>query len=196
MTTEIRVQAQRRDRWVSWIVIAVFVIALAGGWVVKVVAEGRTQEYNQGGFQVRYPDGWVKADVEPPVVLRVVDKLAAPFPSSLILESRPMPQAEKPAAGVQQDLAMERGRNWYAFRVLEKEEAVTIAGRTAMHTTFAYVETNPNPFLETVPVVMLGEDYIFSGQDRVYVVTLTAAEGNYEQVKGALQSFMSSLQVP
>jgi hypothetical protein len=196
MITEIREQAQRRDRWVSWLVIGVLIAALLLGWAVKAAAEGRTVLYQAGGLQVRYPAGWVRAEVQPPVLLRVEDRWAAPFRTTLMLQRRPLPPVgEKPVGTVQQTLALERGRKWTAYRVLGMEENVSIAGRTGMRVTFAYVETNPNPFLETVPVVMSGEDFLFPVGDQVYIVTLTAAEANHARAQRALRAFLRSLEI-
>jgi hypothetical protein len=193
MVAEIRSRAQRRDRWVSWIVIGVVVVALFLGWLVKVAAEGRTVAYNAGGLQVRYPAGWVRVNVEAPILLRVENRLATPFRTTLMLQQLPMPQGGKPLAAVQQSLALERGRAWIAYRVLRVEEPATVEGHTGMRVAFAYVEANPNPFLETVPVVMHGEDFLLPAGDKVYVATLTAAEENFAQAQRYLRSLVRSL---
>jgi len=196
MTTEIRTRAQRRDRWVSWIVIAIFVIALACGWLVKTLAESRTVQFEMDGLRAHYPADWVRTDAEEPYLLRVEDPLAYPFRTALTLQRRPFQGA---LGTVKSTLALERARNWgecTAYRVLETEESVSIYGRTAMHVTFAYVETNVKPGFETEPVVMVGEDYIFYAENQVYIVTITAAEENSDRAHDVLQGLMSSLQVP
>ena len=196
MATEIRERVHRRDRWVSWIIISVFVVALILGWVVKTTAEGRTVVCEAAGVHTCYPAGWVRADVQPPVLLQVENLWAASFRTTLRLERWPVPpNAEKPLNVVQSTVALERGRNWTAYRMLLMEEGVSINGRTGMRIAFAYVETNPNPFLETVPVVMRGEDYLFPVGNQVYIATLTAAEANHAQAQKALLAFVRSLQM-
>lgn len=190
-----RARAQRRDRWVSWIVLGILVIALILGWVVKTLAESRTITYNDGAIRIQYPDGWFKAQASAPALLQVEDKWARPFRTTLRLEKRPLsPDAPKPLALLQQTLTLERARNLTAYRVLETEESVPIGSYTALHVTFAYVETNPDPFMETVPVVMHGEDYIIPDGNQAYVFTLTAAEANYAQAQRSLQNFVRSFQ--
>jgi hypothetical protein len=149
--------------------------------------------YNAGGLQVRYPAGWVRVNVEAPILLRVENRLATPFRTTLMLQQLPMPQGGKPLAAVQQSLALERGRAWIAYRVLRVEEPATVEGHTGMRVAFAYVEANPNPFLETVPVVMHGEDFLLPAGDKVYVATLTAAEENFAQAQRYLRSLVRSL---
>jgi hypothetical protein len=194
MVADTRAKTQRRDRWVSWFVIALFVIALLLGWIVKAVAENRYVSYSDGTIQVRYPEGWIKLQAESPVLLQVADKPTG-VRTSLTIEQRPLPpDASRPLALVQQTLTLERGSNWMAYRVLETEEGVTIGKWTATHTSFSFVETNPNPFMETVPVVMRGEDYLVPNGDQVLVFTLAAPESNYAQAQRYLNDFVRSFQ--
>jgi hypothetical protein len=192
MVAEIRAQAQQHDRLVSWIVVALFIAALLAGWGVKAAAEGRTVAVEAGGLQFRYPAGWVKAGAEPPVLFQAEEWLA-PARTAIVVQRRPMPAVQNPLRAVQQTLSLERARLWTAYRTLETDEAAIVARRTAMRVTFAYVETNPNPYLQTVPVVMHGEDYLIPMGSDVYIVTLTAAEANYARAQKALQSVVRSL---
>ncbi len=193
MWEQMRLRSQRRDRWVSWAVVGLVVVALLLGWLVKVAAEGRTIAYKAEGLSLRYPSGWVRANVEAPTLLRVEDRTATPFRTTLMLQRLPMPQGNRPVAAVQQGLALERGRTWIAYRVLSVEEPATVEGRTGMRVTFAYVEPNHNPFLETVPVVMEGEDFLLPAGDQVYVATVTAAEENFARALRHLRTLVQSL---
>jgi hypothetical protein len=183
----------RRDRWVNWLVVAVFLVALVIGWGVKSAAESRAVRCEAGNMVLSCPAGWVRAKVEPPVILRVEERVA-PFRSAISLEERPLPKdMPKPLLAVQQALTLERA-GWVAYRILSVEEAMPVGKRTAMRVTFAYVETNPNPFLETLPVVMHGEDYILpAGEDKVQVATFVAAQENYPLVAARFAAFLRSL---
>lgn len=196
MTTQVLKKARRRDRWVSWFVLGIFVIALILGWVVKTAAEGRTVTYEVEGVRVEYPQGWQRASVQSPYLLVARDQLATPSATTLMLQRRALPEnVTNPIQSVHQNLTLERGRNWQAYRVLDVEQDAAFYGRTGQHVTFAYVEANPNnPFLEQVPVVMYGEDYIFASGDQVYIATLTAAEENYDRAQKDLRAFMRALQ--
>jgi len=195
MVAEIRARGQRHDRWISWVIIVLVVVALVLGWVVKSAAENRTTLFDAGGISLRYPAGWVRStDVQLPILLQVSDNLVQPFRTTLTLQRRPLPpDATSPLAAIQQNLALERARAWTAYRVLQTEEPASVEGRTGMHVTFAYVEANRNPFLETMPVVMHGEDYLFAVGGDGYVVTVTAAEPNYAQAQKALHALVRYL---
>ncbi len=190
MTSQMQ-QAQRRDRWVSWLVVGVFVLALILGWVVKTAAEGRTEAFTADGLSGRFPAAWYRPQVQDPVIFEARDRLADPYPTALMVERRPADTL--PA--IQQALALERGRNWNAYRTLQIVESATVGGRTGMQVTFAYVETNPNPFMKTAPVVLMGTDLIFPAADgnSVYVVTLTAAEENFDSALKVWPAFIASL---
>lgn len=194
MVADTRAKVQRRDRWVSWIVIALFVAALLLGWVIKAVAENRYVSYSDGTIQVRYPEGWIKLQTESPVIFQAADKPSGAR-TALTIEKRPLPtSAARPLSLVRQTLTMERGSSWMAYRVLETEEEVAIAGWTATHVSFAYVETNPDPFKETVPVVMRGADYLVRDGDHVLVFTVAAPESDYAQAQQYLEDFVRSFQ--
>lgn len=194
---KVRERGQRRDRWVGWFVVGVFIVALILGWVVKSAAEGRAVDYAAEGVRVSYPEGWLRGKVESPVLLQVQDQQALPAPTSLMLQRQPLAAGMGTGlAAVQQALALERGREWLAYQTLETKEQVSVAGHEATRVTFAYVETNPNPFLVTKPVVMMGEEYIFEAKDgsNAYVFTLTAAEENFENAQNLLLNFVRSFQ--
>jgi hypothetical protein len=194
MVADTRTKVQRRDRWVSWIVIVVFVVALILGWVVKTVAENRYVDYSDGTIQVRYPEGWILLEVESPVIFQAADKPTG-VRTALIIEQRPLAtSAARPLSVLLQTLTLERGSSWMAYRVLETQEGVTIAGWTATHVAFSYVETNPNPFMETVPVVMRGADYMIPDGEQVLIFTVVAPESEYDQAQRYLEDFVRSFQ--
>jgi hypothetical protein len=196
MAVEVRVQAQRRDRWVSWIVVVVFAASLILGWFVRMAAEGRAVTYEVEGLRMQYPADWVRANVHSPVLVQVEDRWAVPYRTTLTLERRPVPpDVERVLPTIQSTIDLARGRSWTAYRVLAKEMDIPVRGTTGMRVRFAYVETNPNLFLDTVPVVMYGEDYIFPGKDEVYVATLTAAEDNFARAQKVLSLLLRSLQI-
>lgn len=190
MNSEITVGVQRRDRWSSWVVVAVTVVALLLGWAVKAAAEGRTSIYETDGMRIAYPAGWVRASAGTPVLLQV-EKLVGPARTTLALQRRPVTaDAANPLNAVHQALTLERGRTWTAYRVLSVDPSGAVPGRDALEVTFAYVESNPNPFLKAAPVVMLGQEYLFSVDQAVQVVTLTAAQENFEGALKDLRSFL------
>ena len=192
MYAQMSLSEQRRERLASWIVVGVFVLALLLGLAVKTAAEGRTVVHEAEGLRLRYPAGWVKVSTDAPVLLQV-EKLASPFRTALTLQRRPIPpEAEKPLSAVQQALTLERARAWTAYRVLSVDDSATVDKRPALHVVFAYVESNPNPFLQTAPVVMLGEDYLFAVGEQVQIVTVTAAEANYSRAQRDFQAFLRS----
>jgi hypothetical protein len=192
MSDDLRAQVKRHDRWVNLTVIGIVAAALLLGWRVKVAAENRSVEVQVEAIKLRYPEGWVRAEVEPPVLLQVQDRMAKGFATALSVQRRALPlDLPKPLAAVHQTLTLERARLWNGYRQLG-EEPVTVDGRAGTHVTFAYVETNPNPFLQTLPVVMRGEDYLFQQDTQAYIFTLTAAEANYARAHQALLALARS----
>ncbi len=196
MNREVQERAQRRDRWVDVVVVGVFAVALALGWGLKTSAEARAVSFAGDAITAQYPAGWVQAKTELPVVFQVEDRLATPFRTTIAVQRLPLPaDGVNALATVHSTMVLDRGTQWTAFRVLNTSAEAVVGGRSGMLATFAYVENNPNPFLETLPVVMEGEDFLFAVGDQAYVVTLTAAEANFDRMKGALERFVQALQV-
>ncbi len=192
MQTETSTRAHRADRWSSWAAVLVTIVALVLGWVLKASAEARTTVVDVDGLRITYPAGWVRASSEAPVLLQV-EKLVSPARTTLTLQRRPVTaDAASPLNAVHQALTLERGRTWTAYRVLSVEPSSAVPGRDALQVTFAFVETNPNPFLKAAPVVMLGQEYLFAVDQSVQVVTVTAAERNYDRATRDLRSFLRS----
>jgi hypothetical protein len=192
MTEEMIERGRRRDRLINWILVGLLVVALLGGWALKASAEGRTTAFIRDTLQVRYPTGWLQAKTQLPVLFQAEDRGASPVATTLAVERQPLAVGmENPLAVVQQNMAFDRaGLN--SYRVLEVQTDFAIGGRTGMHVTFAYVDNNPNPFLQTLPVVIQGEDYLFLEGDFAYVFTLTAAQENYAQVRHLLDDLVRS----
>jgi hypothetical protein len=193
MSEQMRAHIQRHDRWFSLLVIAVVAVALLLGWRVKAAAESRATLYEAEGLKLRYPAGWVRAEAKSPVLLQVEDRMSNEFPTGLTVQKRPVPASlAKPLAAVQQTLALERAQQWNAYRELDMEEGVTVGGHSGLHVTFAYVESRANPFLQSLPVVVRGEDYYFDQNGQAYIFTLTASEANYGQAHQALLALIRS----
>jgi len=196
MKRDVQERAQRRDRWVDVAVAGVFVVALALGWGLKTSAEARSVAFQGADVTARYPAGWVRAEAKAPTVLQVEDRLAIPFRTTVSVQRRPLPPDDPNAlAAVHNNLVLERGTTLTAYRVLNTNDEVIMGGRSGMKVTFAYVEKNPNPFLETLPVVMVGEDFLFAAGNQAYVITLTAAEANFDRLESTLGKFVQSLKV-
>jgi hypothetical protein len=190
MTSHSVAAVRRRDRWASWAVVGVVALALLLGWGVKALAENRTVVFQSEQFRIPYPAGWVRVNADAPIILQV-EKLASPARTTLTLQRRPAPpDATNPLGAVQQALTLERGRTWTAYRVLNVEQSDAVPGRDALRVTFAYVANNPNPFMAAPPVVMLGQEYLFPVEADVQIVTMTAAEANYERATRDLQTFL------
>ncbi len=191
--TQVRDRARRRDRWVAWIVIGVFLLALVIGAVLKTLAESRSVEYRGDGFRLNYPAGWMrKTGLQPPYLFQAEDLGATPTRTTIALQRRPLPQHD-PLGVVQRALTIERRSGaWVGYRELSLEKGVRIEGWEGLYVTFAYVEMEPDPFRLSLPVVMHGADYLFVGKTGVYVLTLTAAEENYARAQGLFLALVRS----
>ena len=186
----------RRDRLATWLVLALVIVALLVGWALRVSAETRTISTRVDDLQLRYPEGWVKADVDGAMLFEARDPWATPAHSLITLERRPVASGVENAMGLlAQTLSIQRGQEWTAYRVLETDASADVKGGQGTVVRFAYIDASPNPFYDVAPVLMYGEDRLFQVGDNVYIVTAAAAEDNWPKVRRALDALVDSLTI-
>jgi hypothetical protein len=176
----------RVEGWSSvWAVVAVTVLALLAGWVVRGAVENRSRLVEEGGVTAAVPAGWM--------VQEGFDELR------LVTWNAPVPEERYsvsvlPDAGAPIDAAAERNRQRAqllgTYRLLE-EMPVAIDGRESYRVSFAYVPTG-RPGL---PTVVEGVDYYFQQDGAVTVMSLEAPEDRFARVLPRFLRFLASVEV-
>ena len=89
-------------------------------------------------------------------------------------------------------LTLQRSSDLAAFRVLSVED-VSIGATTLTRLNFAFVDADPNPFIQRLPVVVKGMDILIRDGDRIIVVTFMAEESTFDQNQIDFDRFLQSL---
>ena len=120
----------RRDRWADWAVIALVVVALLLGLLLREMVLFRTAPFTlaDAGISVRCPAAWVRETGEDPL-LRVRDPLGGEFDTVLELRSRPL-SIEAESTLVLDALALERAGQVAAYQTLSTDQ-VLVGGEAA-----------------------------------------------------------------
>lgn len=188
--------AHRRDRWADWAVVALVVVALAGGLLLRDFVLSRTSPFSlpDAAITGRYPAQWVRETGEDPL-LRVRDPLGGSFDAALELRTRSLTPdgggSVEPAL-ILDTLALERAGRVVAYETLETDR-VAVAGGNALRRTFTYVHVNRNPYVNIVPVVVRGIDIALQDGERLIIVTLLAEAGEIKVQERRLVAFVESL---
>jgi hypothetical protein len=179
----------RNDRYASLLMVLVTVGALALGLLLRQSELNSTFPFvdRTAGIQTRYPAGWL-LDAEGDYVMRVRDPSARPFKTTYQVQVVPAsPQTS--VRNVLDNLTLQRSSELAAYQVLSVQEVPGEVTRM----DFAFVDTDPNPFLQRLPVVVLGTDLVVLDGNRAIVVTFMSAEDIYDRELPRFQRFFLAL---
>jgi hypothetical protein len=179
----------RNDRYGSALAVIVTAGALVLGMLLRQSQLSSTIPFvdRTAGIQTRYPAEWL-LDTEGDYVMRVSDPAARPFKTAYQIQVVPSsPQTS--VRNVLDNLTLQRSSELAAYRVLSVQEVSEQVTRM----DFAFVDTDPNPFLERLPVVVLGTDLVVLEGDRAIVITLLASENTYARELPRFERFFAAL---
>jgi hypothetical protein len=178
----------RNDRFSAILVMAVVVALLMLGLALRGSALLRTRPYidRATGIEVHYPADWF-LDTHGDYMMRVRDPAARPFRTEYTIRIAPA-SGQTSVRNVLDALTLQRSNTLSAYRVLSVDEE---EGSTRM--TFAYVEADPNPFVQQLSVVVRGMDRVILDGNRAIVVTFAAEADHFEDELPGFERFFDSL---
>ncbi len=187
----------RRDRFADWAVLLLVLISLLLGLAVRAVVLAQSTQYAAAtGVTVRYPEGWLRKDVEG-TVLHVRNPEAGGFPTTFEVRSFPISAGGSPTATlttVLTNVSLTRAQRATAYRVLEIAQGDDVRGMPTMQQTFGYVAENYDPFAQRLPVVVEGLDVAIARGEQAVVFTLLAEEDAFERAQTGFWRFVRSAQ--
>ena len=183
----------RRDRWADWLVVGVVIVALLVGWAVKAWTVSGTESFldPETGLALNYPAGWLMGSAED-YVFRARDPQSGPFKITYQVTAGKLDPA-RPVSLVDavNATSVSRARKLTAFRLLDIE-TVGEEGQSpsAIWSSYVYVEKKPDPFRESLPVVVLGLDYTAVKGEYLYTFTLLASEADLNEAEKNFKAFI------
>jgi len=190
-----------RDRWSNLLAVGLAAIALLAGLLVRDSAMNRTQAYTDpSGVTFAYPAGWrVNASEAEAGVLRIREHAPSGYPTTFELRWMPVDPAAGDAdalATAANTLALNRGRDYAAFQLFDILAGQTVKGLPGATASCVFVDAGGNAFQEQLPSVVLCEDRLARQDDRVYIFSLLATEGNRADDLPAFRAFVESAKLP
>ncbi|UCC62108.1 MAG: hypothetical protein JSV36_15170 [Anaerolineae bacterium] len=190
MTKAVR---SRRDRWADWLVIGVVAVALSLGWGIKAWTEGGTERFTspETGLTLHYPTGWLMSRTDG-YLLKVRDPHSGLFKTTYaVMADRLDPARPMSLVDAVNATSVSRARKLAAFRLLDIE-TVGEEGKPpdAVWSRYVYVDEKPDPFRESLPVVVLGLDYTAVEGEHLYTYTLLAGEADFEEAEKGFRAFI------
>lgn len=182
----------RNDRFAEVLVAILAVAALILGLSLRQQNMSQTWRYEnrEVGIEALYPAGWL-VDEGGDYVVRIRDPYARPFKTQYQIRIVPA-GGQTSIRNVLDSLTLQRSTDLAAYRVFSVDE-VPVGGAMLTQMNFAFVDADPNPFIQRLPVVVRGMDVVIRDGDRAIVVTYMAADDAFEENRVAFEHFLASL---
>jgi hypothetical protein len=186
--------SQARQRWSNLFTIGYAVMALFLALQLKAATANATVVYSDPvvGLTVQYPQSWL-LDTSGDAVLRVTDESAEGYKTSIEVRALPLGVglAER---NLVDNLILSRSQSLASFDVLERS-SITLgeSERPATSLVFTYVNSENNPFLESLPTVVEGVDVITTQGGQALIVTFLSDARTYEDNLAIFRRFLDDL---
>ncbi|HVO41197.1 MAG TPA: hypothetical protein VMT34_01180 [Aggregatilineales bacterium] len=186
-----------RQRWATYLTLMTALLGLLLGVLLRARVINATDFYqnSQNGISARYPASWLltQADLGEDLVFRVEDLSAVPFKTTMQLALRASGPDER-ANDVRDRLNISRSSQFVAYRALDTSPVTLVDGSPALRMNYAYVADEPNPFLQSVPVVVRGVDIIVLRNRQVLIISYRADSASFDTYYHYFDAFLRSLQ--
>lgn len=182
----------RNDRLATALILVLVASLILAGLIIRQRTTTATWQYSsrEEGLEVAYPAGWL-IDEQGGYVMRARDPKARPFNTRYQIVAVPA-GAQASIRNVLDGLTLQRSTDLAAYRVLSVEEA-NLDGTTVTEMNFAYVDADPNPFVQRLPTVILGRDIVIRDGDRAIVATYMTDRDSFEAGLPDFERFVGSL---
>jgi RsiW-degrading membrane proteinase PrsW (M82 family) len=180
------VDAKVGDRQSNVAALVLAAVLIAVGIVATVATLGSVTSFDLNGFKGVYPAHFGVATHEGDVV-RVADTLGTG--AEFAIQTMEL-QAGEDAKQVASQLAVKRGTDFQAYKVLEFADT-TVNSKPALLQRFAYVDTRT--LVRALPRVTEGEDYIIVDGSRAIIITMLTTPEDLPDVEPMFRQFVDRL---
>jgi hypothetical protein len=188
-------QVNTVQRWGHYLAVAWGVIALVVVVNVREAVVTATSTYvnNEAGLVAQYPRGWLLDEENADYVFRVRDMQRVGFKTTFRVSLLPISADTTPRSIVDR-LAMSRSQTLAAYRILGTEPFDFGTELEAQQVTYTYVGTQLNPFLETIPAVVVGVDIVTILRGQAVIITLLSDVDRLEVNQEQFLTFVDRLE--
>jgi len=180
-------------------VAIVVIVALTLGWMLRAYTLNRTSVFqdNDTGLSLQFPAAWGTVDSLQDVLLKVENPATdSAYKTNLVVESRELDPQNPPTLQEFVDRRVTQKSNLTGYHFISEQEA-TVAGQKARELVYAYtVQPSDQPRRVSLPVVVVAREYIVTGKDRVYYLTVAAPEQEFAAASARLDTLLQTVNLP
>ncbi len=187
-------QDRRRVVLNSALAIAFAILLLFWGWSQRTSAVNAVIAYDDetSGIRAQIPLNWLLSQGEDETVFRVQNPSARPFKTTIQVSIETVGVDAVPRNVV--DLLKLQGPLKLPGYTPLSEERFTLGEDEAVRINYAYFEVELNPFLETAPIVVRGEDVVVLRGNQAIIITYREADQNFEENHFYFDNFLRTLE--
>lgn len=188
--------AKQRNAHVLTLVLAVVLFLF--GLNSRAAALAATTAYidSQAGIRLNYPRNWLLqtgAVGRDEFVFQVRDMTRSGYKTTIQIAIEPI-GTDTTERNVLDALSLERSTALATYNILTIDEAYLLPNDIpAFSMEYAYVETETNPFLESVPVVVRGIDILAISRGQALVITFRADASTFNEDIRLFNRFLQTL---
>src|SRR5579859_3560517 len=185
-----------RQRWASYLTIFVAVVGLGSGVFLRNRSLNATVHFEnrQEGIAVNYPSNWLLEEATGDFVFRVQNPASLPFKTTLQISLLTVGPGAR-TSDIPDLLNMTRAATLPAYSPLAITPTTLPNGMAGIQMEYAYVSTETNPFLQTVPIVVRARDVIVLRTNQVVVITYRADSQSFDDNLHFFDSFLRTLEL-
>lgn len=185
-----------RQIWSNYFTITVGVVAFLLLVSIRNASLNAFSVYenNVEGIVAYYPQDWlIDEDGDEDYIFRVQNAREIGFNTTFLVSTRTV-GADVTARAVFDILAMERSQILASYRLLSVSHYDGLGDVQARVGYYSYVSADPNPFQESIPVVVRGADVLILSGEQVIVVTMLSSDDSFAENFRLFERFLSRLE--
>jgi hypothetical protein len=183
-----------RQRWSHYLVILYGITMVFLGINLRDSVLYATIPYEdvRVGIRAFYPQYWL-LDTEGDYVFRVQDMTQTTYKTTIQVSIAPISTSSS-SRTLLDNLSLSRFQLLAGYRQFPRRQITLQDEIEATVMEYTYVQSETDPFLESVPIVVQGIDLIVIQRGQAVIVTFQADADRYEQLYPTFETFLADLE--
>lgn len=181
------------QRWAHYLTIAVTILGLLTALNLRDQSLNTLVSYTnvEAGITAFYPENWL-IDTSGDYVFRVRNMSVLSFKTTFQVSVRPV-SSETTERNILDSLSLSRAQLLTDYTILSIEDVILDDETTGQAMRYAYVDRDTSPFLQSVPVVVIGTDVLTISRGQAIIITFRAAQDLLEEEEPRFERFLQTL---
>jgi len=184
------------QRWNTYLAIVAVIAALTLGLTLRDNTLSATQTFEdlEAGVRAQIPSGWLLDTESEEYVFRAEDPAALPFKTTLQVAIMPVGPDATPGS-VLDIIKIQRSIRLSTYREISRTEETLRDGSQAVRMKYAYTHDEPNPFLESQPLVVEGVDVVVLRRSQAVIITYREERSIFEDHLYRFENLLRTLEI-